>query len=100
MDRTDPIEGGTIQKYDSWLDMTTTLPDVLSCDGQNVYMRSLPFDLQGRRRRLTHIARQTEPPHLFSPGFIAPIGRMAGPFPAAGSATSILGVTIRPADSW
>ncbi len=67
MDRTDPIKGGTIQKYDSWLDMTTTLPDVLSCDGRNVYMRSLPFDLQGNRRRVTHIAGETEPAHLFSP---------------------------------
>ncbi|MCP4548408.1 MAG: PQQ-binding-like beta-propeller repeat protein [bacterium] len=67
MDRTDPIHGGTIQKYDSWLDMTTTLPDVLSCDGHNVFMRSLPFDLQGKRRRITHIAAETEPAHLFSP---------------------------------
>lgn len=67
MDRADPIQGGTIQKYDSWLDMTTTLPDILSCDGENVFMRSLPFDLRGNRRRITHIAAETEPAHLFSP---------------------------------
>lgn len=71
MDRTDPIRGGTIQKYDSWLDMTTTLPDVLSSDGTNIYMRSLPFDTQGQRRRVTHIADPSEPAHLFSPtGFL------------------------------
>ena len=71
MGREDPIKGGTIQKYDSWLDMTTAMPDVLSCDGTNIYMRSLPFDLKGKRRRITHIAGEQEPPHLFSPtGFL------------------------------
>ena len=71
MDQTDPLQGGSIEKYDSWLDMTTTLPDVLSSDGENVYMRSLPFDLQGNRRRVTHLAGDSEPPHLFSPnGFL------------------------------
>jgi len=71
MDDKDPLRGGSIQKYDSWLDMTTTLPDVLSTDGRNIYMRSLPFDLKGQRRRITHIADDTEAPHLFSPtGFL------------------------------
>ena len=71
MDQTDPLLGGSIQKYDSWLDMTTTLPDVLSSDGKNIYMRSLPFDMEGNRRRISHIAEETEPPHLFSPtGFL------------------------------
>lgn len=71
MDEHDPLLGGSIQKYDSWLDMTTTLPDLLSRDGENIYMRSLPFDLQGKRRRITHIAEETETPHLFSPnGFL------------------------------
>ncbi len=71
MDEKDPLRGGSIQKYDSWLDMTTTMPDVLSRDGENVYMRSLPFDTQGNRRRITHIAEETETPHLFSPnGFL------------------------------
>ena len=71
MDRNDPLKGGSIQKYDSWLDMTTTAPDVLSCDGTNIYMRSLPFDKQGKRRRITHLADEKEPPHLFSPtGFL------------------------------
>ncbi len=71
MDQTDPLQGGTIRKYDSWLDMTTTLPDVLASDGRTVTMRSLPFDLQGRRRRITHIAADHEAPHVFSPtGFL------------------------------
>ena len=71
MDDTDPLRGGSIQKYDSWLDMTTTMPDVLSSDGKNIYMRSLPFDMKGKRRRITHIADDTETPHLFSPtGFL------------------------------
>jgi len=71
MDQTDPLLGGSVHKYDSWLDMTTTLPDVLSSDGTNIYMRSLPFDTEGNRRRITHIAEETEPAHLFSPtGFL------------------------------
>ena len=71
MDEKDPVRGGSIQKYDSWLDMTTTMPDVLSSDGENIYMRSLPFDKKGKRRRITHIAAETETPHLFSPtGFL------------------------------
>ena len=71
MDEKDPIKGGTIQKYDSWLDMTTTLPDVLASDGENIYMRSLPFDKKGRRRRISHFPDESEPARLFSPtGFL------------------------------
>ena len=71
MDQTDPLLGGSVTKYDSWLDMTTTLPDVLSSDGKAIYMRSLPFDMEGNRRRITHIAEESEPAHLFSPtGFL------------------------------
>ncbi|MBT3202334.1 MAG: hypothetical protein HN350_20735 [Phycisphaerales bacterium] len=34
-------------------------------------MRSMPFDKKGNRRRITHIAKETETPHLFSPtGFL------------------------------
>ncbi|MBC8218112.1 MAG: hypothetical protein H8E73_06565 [Planctomycetes bacterium] len=71
MDEKDPVRGGTIQKYDSWLDMTTTLPDVLASDGENIYMRSLPFDKKGVRRRISHFPEEEEPAHLFSPtGFL------------------------------
>jgi len=71
MDETDPVRGGTIQKYDSWLDMTVTLPDVLAADRTNIYMRSLPFDKKGTRRRLSHLPDEHEPARLFSPtGFL------------------------------
>jgi hypothetical protein len=71
MDEKDPMLGGCIQKYDSWLDMTTTLPDVLASDGKNVYMRSLPFDMKGNRRRISHFPDELEPVRLFSPtGFL------------------------------
>ncbi len=71
MDENDPAKGGTIQKYDSWLDMTTTLPDVLASDGKSIYMRSLPFDMAGKRRRISHFPQETERAHLFSPtGFL------------------------------
>jgi len=71
MDDSDPIEGGSIQKYDTWVDMTTTLPDVLSADGKSIYMRSLPFDKKGIRRRISHVPDDGEVAHLFSPtGFL------------------------------
>jgi outer membrane protein assembly factor BamB len=54
--------------------MPVALPDVLSCDGRHVYMRSQRFDLQGRRTHLdrTPVAEQRgEGVHLFSPtGFL------------------------------
>jgi len=73
-----------LQSYVSWLNMPVALPDILSSDGRQVYMRSQPFGLDGRRRKLEPIpSRQdanagTPPPvhhpenaHLFSPtGFL------------------------------
>jgi outer membrane protein assembly factor BamB len=71
MDETDPLLGGSIQKYDSWLDMTTTMPDILASDETNIYMRSLPFDKEGKRRRISHYPDEGEPARLFSPnGFL------------------------------
>lgn len=67
MDDTDPIQGGSIHKYDTWLDMTVTKPDILSSDGETIYMRSQPFDLEGKRRRIFHVAEKSEKAHLFSP---------------------------------
>ena len=80
-------EAGTdeeLEKYVSWLNMPPALPDVLSCDGQLVYMRSQPFDLNGTRLPLEAMPAGTDadrgaPPatqrpehvHLFSPtGFL------------------------------
>jgi len=35
-----------------WLNMPVGRPDILSCDGDRVYMRSQAFDLQGKRLRM------------------------------------------------
>ncbi len=63
-----------MQKYVTGLNMTVALPDILSSDGQNVYMRSLPFDLKGVRQRVAYLdvtKQQGEGVHLFSPtGFL------------------------------
>ena len=83
----DSHEAGTnkhIQEFVSWLNMPPALPDVLSCDGRFVYMRSQPFDLDGTRLPLSPMPRgsdadrgaprptqQNEYAHLFSPtGFL------------------------------
>lgn len=54
------------------LNMPTALPDILSCDGVNVFMRSQVFDLAGRRREITTPNDPTEQigdhVHLFSSG--------------------------------
>ena len=73
-----------LQKYVSWLNMPTGLPDILSCDGRYVYMRSQPFKLDGSRLPLEAMpsgpdADRGAPPatqradiaHLFCPsGFL------------------------------
>ncbi len=83
----DSHEAGTdkhIQEFVSWLNMPPALPDVLSCDGRLVYMRSQPFNLDGTRLPLFAMPRsgdadqgaprptqQHEHAHLFSPtGFL------------------------------
>jgi len=57
------------------LSMPVGLPDILSCDEKNIYMRSQQFDFEGKRRHLT--AMSSIPPagaggrHIFSPtGFL------------------------------
>ncbi len=64
-----------IQSRLSGQNMAVALPDVLSCDGRNVYMRSQPFDLQGVPIEVspaTDATRQAgEGVHLFCPaGFL------------------------------
>jgi outer membrane protein assembly factor BamB len=72
------------QAYVSWLNMPTALPDILSCDGRLVYMRSQPFRLDGTRLPLEAMpttgdadrgapepTQSAEFAHLFSPtGFL------------------------------
>jgi len=57
------------------LDMPPALPDVLSCDGRYVYMRSQRFDLEGKRAAIVTptdpAAQGGETAHLFCPiGFL------------------------------
>ncbi|HUT91459.1 MAG TPA: LamG-like jellyroll fold domain-containing protein [Thermoguttaceae bacterium] len=84
LDDRDPGSGKDLQAYVSWLNMPVALPDVLSSDGRLVYMRSQPFDLEGKRLPLEAMpsggdADRGAPPatqrpehaHLFSPtGFL------------------------------
>jgi hypothetical protein len=54
--------------------MPVALLDILSCDGRYVYMRSLPFDLQGKRKYVAYVPvkeQQGDALHLFCPtGFL------------------------------
>ena len=75
MDDRDPASGDNMQVLIKGLNMPTALPDVLSCDGQSVYMRAQRFDLEGKRREVvtpTDAADQKgEGAHLFCPtGFL------------------------------
>jgi len=84
LDDSDPKSDKGLQAYVSWLNMPTGLPDILSCDGRFVYMRSQPFNLNGTRLPLEAMpcepdADRGAPPatqradiaHLFSPtGFL------------------------------
>ena len=75
LDERDPETGENLQTHVTGLNMPVALPDVLSCDGRNVYMRSQQFDLEGNRQ---HVAPTGISPaagvggtHLFSPtGFL------------------------------
>jgi len=51
LDDRDPQTGGDVQELVKWLNMPVGRPDILSCDGKHIYMRSQAFDLQGKRLR-------------------------------------------------
>ncbi|MFW6161371.1 MAG: PQQ-binding-like beta-propeller repeat protein [Planctomycetota bacterium] len=72
LDEKDPATGENLQTYVRGLNMPTALPDVLSSDGQRVYMRAQPFDLDGQRTRVAtpgNIRDQSGPgQHLFCGG--------------------------------
>jgi outer membrane protein assembly factor BamB len=74
LDDRDPENGKNLQSHIRRLSMPVALPDVLSSDGRWVYMRSLRFDLEGRRAAIppAPLDDQTgEGAHLFSPiGFL------------------------------
>ncbi len=78
MDDKDPDTGKDLQTFqDGWLGLTmpVAMPDILSSDGERIYMRSQPFDLHGKRLRIApdlDVYNQDRTgAHLFSPvGFL------------------------------
>ncbi len=80
IDELDPNSGENLQTHVKTLQMPVGLPDILSCDGSYVYMRSQKFDLDGNRleigpnsgdTREQVTARQGDGTHLFAPmGFL------------------------------
>jgi outer membrane protein assembly factor BamB len=52
MDNRNPETGKDMQELVKWLNMPVARPDILSCDGQRIYMRSQSFDLEGKRLHL------------------------------------------------
>jgi outer membrane protein assembly factor BamB len=74
LDDKDPDTGQNLQVHIQGLNMPVALPDILSSDGKYVYMRSLPFDLEGKRKFVTYVPvkeQQGDDLHLFCPtGFL------------------------------
>ncbi len=74
MDEINPNTGENLHASVSNLDMPVGLPDILSSDGQYLYMRSQQFDLEGNRQliRVRYVGNQVgEGAHVFSPvGFL------------------------------
>jgi hypothetical protein len=79
LDNKNPETGNDVQELVKWLNMPVGRPDILSSDGQRIYMRSQVFDLQGKRLRMgpalkgpEEATRQSEETaHLFCPtGFL------------------------------
>jgi len=74
LDDKDPETGENLQVHVDRLNMPVALPDILSSDGKYVYMRSLPFDLQGKRKFVTYVPvneQRGDDLHLFCPtGFL------------------------------
>ncbi len=76
MDDRVPDSDENLQVVMKGLNMPVALPDVLSCDGKYIYMRSQRFTLSGERQEIEiptlDVSQQTgEGPHLFCPtGFL------------------------------
>lgn len=70
----DPNTHKNLQSDIKALNMPVALPDILSSDGKYVYMRSLPFELNGKRKFVKYVPvreQQGDDLHLFSPtGFL------------------------------
>lgn len=52
MDDRVPGTESNLQTLNSGMNLPMTRPDILSCDGTNIYMGQQSFDLQGKRREL------------------------------------------------
>ena len=74
LDDTDPKTGKNLHEYVVQLDMPVGLPDILSSDGEYLYMRSQQFDLEGNRTQIgvREVTDQSgDGAHVFSPiGFL------------------------------
>ncbi len=74
LDDKDPDTQKNLQVHIQGLNMPVALPDILSSDGRYVYMRSLPFDLEGKRKFVTYVPvknQKGDDLHLFCPtGFL------------------------------
>jgi len=80
MDDIDPDTGNPLQDKIATLQMPVGLPDILSCDGSYVYMRSQKMDLDGTRLEIGPVsgnaaehgqAQEGDGRHLFAPmGFL------------------------------
>ncbi|MBM3889697.1 MAG: hypothetical protein FJ388_11300, partial [Verrucomicrobia bacterium] len=59
-----------LQKDVKWPNLPVALPDILSCDGKFIYMRSQPFDFEGKRPEVItprdYKLQRGETAHLFS----------------------------------
>jgi outer membrane protein assembly factor BamB len=74
LDDKDPDTGENLQTHIEGLNMPVALSDILSSDGRYVYMRSLPFDLEGKRKYVAYVPvkeQEGDDLHLFCPtGFL------------------------------
>ena len=80
MDEKNPETGNNIQEKLQILQMPVGLPDILSCDGQHIFMKSQKFDMEGNRLEIgpnsgdfaTQASKQRgEDAHIFAPmGFL------------------------------
>lgn len=80
MDDKNPETGSNMQEKVQILQMPVGLPDILSCDGNHIFMKSQKFDLEGKRLEIgpnsgdfaTQASKQRgDDAHIFAPmGFL------------------------------
>lgn len=74
MDKNDPNTGKDLHSHISVLSMPVASPDILSCDADNIYMRSQPIAPDGKRHRVAQVGLDKQrgaDAHLFAPtGFL------------------------------